>query len=161
MSHYPYRPGLELATTFYQEVQHEFKTTNDIADYLGYESVVDMFDFLNTLLAGTSIEISDADAGILQVINRLPGRDHYLKYISVKQPGLEREFNESPKDKWECNDIQFPRLLAEIQATQENLDLQVLAEAMDLNVEDVEEIFDRANTSWESIKRAIYKAAGP
>jgi len=53
--------------------------------------------------------------------------------------------------KWSNNAIQFPRLLAEIMATQ-NLDLKALAESMDLSVDQVNELFDRADASWENIK---------
>lgn len=53
---------------------------------------------------------------------------------------------------WENNAIQFPRLLAEIVATQEHLDIPALAESMDLSVEEVNELFDRADQAWESIK---------
>lgn len=53
---------------------------------------------------------------------------------------------------WQNNAIQFPRLLCEIMASQENLDLAALAESMDLSIDEVNELFDRANTAWESIK---------
>jgi hypothetical protein len=55
-------------------------------------------------------------------------------------------------DKWADNAIQFPRLLCEIMATQ-NIKLDQLAESMDLRIRDVIELFDRANLSWEAIKR--------
>lgn len=55
---------------------------------------------------------------------------------------------------WENNAVQFMRLLCEINATQ-NLDLAILAKSMDLSVEDVEELFDRANTDWEKQKQAV------
>lgn len=54
---------------------------------------------------------------------------------------------------WNNDAIQFPRLLCEIIATQDNLDIQALAESMDLTVDQVDELFDRANTAWESIKQ--------
>lgn len=54
---------------------------------------------------------------------------------------------------WNNDAIQFPRLLCEIIATQDNLDIQALAESMDLTVGQVNELFDRANTAWESIKQ--------
>ncbi len=53
---------------------------------------------------------------------------------------------------WDRDDIQFPRLLAEILATQENLDMSALAESMDLSVEEVSSLFDRADKAWETIK---------
>lgn len=54
---------------------------------------------------------------------------------------------------WENNSLQFARLLSEIMATQE-LDLEVLAESMDLSVDEVGELFDRANLVWEEAKEA-------
>jgi hypothetical protein len=56
------------------------------------------------------------------------------------------------KSKWEDNFVQFPRLISEIVATQE-LDLKALADSMDLTIEDVNELLDRAQQSWEDIKR--------
>ncbi len=53
---------------------------------------------------------------------------------------------------WNDNSIQFPRLLAEILATQENLDMAALCESMDLEPREVDEIFDRAEAEWERIK---------
>lgn len=53
---------------------------------------------------------------------------------------------------WENNAIQFPRLLTEIMATQDTLDLRALAESMDLSIDEVGELFDRANAAWERIK---------
>jgi len=53
---------------------------------------------------------------------------------------------------WEDDSVQFPRLLAEIMATQDNLDMPALAESMDVSIEELNELFDRADRSWESIK---------
>lgn len=53
---------------------------------------------------------------------------------------------------WERDDVQFPRLLAEISATQDSLDIPALAESMDLSVEEVNELFDRADAAWERQK---------
>lgn len=58
---------------------------------------------------------------------------------------------ESENQVWNDNHIQFPRLIAEIMATQD-LDLECLAESMDLTVDDVNELFDRASEEWGSIK---------
>lgn len=52
---------------------------------------------------------------------------------------------------WQNNGVQFPRLLAEIMATQE-LDLNSLANSMDLSVDEINELFDRANQAWEDSK---------
>lgn len=53
---------------------------------------------------------------------------------------------------WNNNAVQFPRLLAEIMATQD-LDMKSLAESMDLSESDVVELFDRVDAAWEAIKR--------
>jgi hypothetical protein len=63
----------------------------------------------------------------------------------------EKETDEAPGP-WEDDSIQFPRLLAEIMATQDTLDMADLAEAMDLDIEDVGDLFDRAQAEWERIK---------
>lgn len=55
---------------------------------------------------------------------------------------------------WERNDIQFPRLLAEILATQD-LDLNALMESMDLEHGDLMNLFDRAEQKWIDIKFSI------
>ena len=51
---------------------------------------------------------------------------------------------------WERDEIQFPRLLAEIAATQE-LGMDALCESMDLTQADIDELFDRASTTWQRI----------
>lgn len=58
---------------------------------------------------------------------------------------------------WNNNAVQFPRLLAEIMATQ-NLDLPALVESMDLTLDEVNELFDRADTVWESAKAGTVPA---
>lgn len=55
-------------------------------------------------------------------------------------------------EKWNDNSIQFPRLLAEIMATQDKLDMEALAESMHLSIEQVGELFDRADKAWEAAK---------
>lgn len=55
---------------------------------------------------------------------------------------------------WENNAIQFARLLAEINATQ-TLDMDALAESMNLAVEDINDLFDRADDQWENIKKGV------
>ena len=56
------------------------------------------------------------------------------------------------KDLWKDNSIQFPRLLAEIVATQENLDMEALSESMGLEIARIEELFERADAEFEKIK---------
>lgn len=54
---------------------------------------------------------------------------------------------------WNDSYIQFTRLLAEIVATQPNLDMQALADSIDLEIADVDELFDRAQSEFEDIKK--------
>jgi len=56
---------------------------------------------------------------------------------------------------WKDNSIQYPRLLAEIVATQDNLDLEALATEMSVEVEDVKELFERAQQEWDGIKASM------
>lgn len=59
---------------------------------------------------------------------------------------------------WFDDRVQFPRLLAEIVATQE-LDLNALAESMDLPVERVNELLDRADWAWEKHKAELIEVS--
>ena len=58
------------------------------------------------------------------------------------------------KDKWKNNAIQFPRLIAELEAvgafTPEVM--RDLRESMDLEDENISEIVDRAQVEWEKAK---------
>jgi hypothetical protein len=56
---------------------------------------------------------------------------------------------------WDNNQVQFARLLAEIVATQDKLDIKALCESMDLEPEQINELFDRADTAWEAAKKAV------
>jgi hypothetical protein len=58
------------------------------------------------------------------------------------------------KDVWKDNSIQFPRLIAEIVATVDiNAETwQNLCDSMDLTTDELNELFDRAQESWEKIK---------
>ena len=51
---------------------------------------------------------------------------------------------------WARNDIQFPRLLAKIMATQD-VDMGALAISMNLNHDEVAALFDRAQVTWGAI----------
>ncbi len=55
---------------------------------------------------------------------------------------------------WENDAIQFPRLLAEIVATQE-IDFAVLSESTGLELARIDELFDRAQRAWEKIKAGL------
>lgn len=56
---------------------------------------------------------------------------------------------------WNKQNVQFARLISEIMATQDNLDLVTLASSMDLDLDDVRVLFDRANECWEQHKEAL------
>ena len=60
---------------------------------------------------------------------------------------------------WNDDHIQFPRLIAEIVATQDSLDIGALADSMDLHEYEVCELFDRAELSWQDIKSAMLSTA--
>jgi hypothetical protein len=55
---------------------------------------------------------------------------------------------------WSNSAIQFPRLICEINATQD-LDCAALAASMDLTLDELSELFDRAHAEWERIKKEI------
>ena len=55
-------------------------------------------------------------------------------------------------DVWNNNEVQFARLLAEIVATQDNIDFETLATSMDLELEQVQELLERASDRWEQAK---------
>lgn len=57
------------------------------------------------------------------------------------------------KDLWQYNHIQFPRLLAEIAAIDIGEECwDELLENMDLESDELAELFDRAQEEWEAIK---------
>ena len=58
---------------------------------------------------------------------------------------------------WENNAIQFPRLIAEINANVKFTDKQwtYLEKSMDLSRYEIAELFDRASDEWEKIKSKI------
>jgi hypothetical protein len=57
-------------------------------------------------------------------------------------------------DNWNNNAIQFPRLLAEINACVDigKHDMAELCMSMDLSVREIHELFDRAEEEWQRIK---------
>lgn len=64
-------------------------------------------------------------------------------------------------EKWKDNSIQFPRLIAEISANV-NIsedDWNSLCESMDLNDDELNELFDRADAEWNKIKESIVKSS--
>jgi hypothetical protein len=72
-------------------------------------------------------------------------------FIEVVIQLIEYEHNPN-KDRWKDNKVQFARLLCELVATHENIDVKALAESMDLRAVDVDELFDRAQHVWETAK---------
>jgi hypothetical protein len=62
------------------------------------------------------------------------------------------DFEQRTQSVWDRNEVQFPRLLCELAATQVDLDLEAVAESMDLELADVDDLFDRAHHEWELVK---------
>ena len=58
---------------------------------------------------------------------------------------------------WEDDCIQFARLLCELRATQDNLDLQELGDSMDLPKHRIDELFERADKVFEKYKPKNFK----
>ena len=69
--------------------------------------------------------------------------------------GMQRHIGVSrdPNKNWKNDDIQFPRLLSELAGLVSLSQLESLSESMDLEVHQIEELFDRAEAVWEDIKR--------
>jgi hypothetical protein len=68
------------------------------------------------------------------------------------------------KQNWENDSIQFPRLIAELEAAgglQYDKLLGELSESMDLTVNEISEIVDRAQKAWETIKEKTVPAKDP
>ena len=57
-------------------------------------------------------------------------------------------------DLWNDDKIQFARLLYEIELTQ-NLDYEALEQEMDLDTEELNELFERARTTIDEVKKNI------
>lgn len=67
---------------------------------------------------------------------------------------------QASSEPWSDDSLQFPRLLAEICATQANLDDAALCESMDLTENEIGQLFDRAQAAWESIKATTAPVRG-
>lgn len=60
-----------------------------------------------------------------------------------------------PNANWANNDIQFPRLLAEINAAGlTSSQYKDICDSMDLTIGDINEILDRAEETWRLIKES-------
>lgn len=62
-------------------------------------------------------------------------------------------------ERWADDAVQFPRLLAEVYATQD-LDWAALAASMDLTEAEVRSLFERAEREWERIVRSVVEGGG-
>ena len=57
---------------------------------------------------------------------------------------------------WNSDLIQFPRLLAEINAVGLNKSqVKQLCESMDLKEKEIKQVFDRAEREWDKIKKEV------
>jgi galactokinase len=68
----------------------------------------------------------------------------------MKTPNVSKD----PDENWENNDIQFPRLIAELEAcgALTNEVLHELADSLDCNLEELDELIERAVDAWDAIK---------
>ena len=55
-------------------------------------------------------------------------------------------------DTWNNDLIQFARLICEIRATQDTLRIDLLCKEMDLRLDDIADLFNRAHNIWEDVK---------
>lgn len=63
---------------------------------------------------------------------------------------------------WERDNIQFPRLLAELaQAGLTSHQYRLLEDSMDLTTEDIDELLARAEQRWDDIKGRIMPKVNP
>lgn len=62
------------------------------------------------------------------------------------------------KNKWNDNSIQFPRLIAELEAVGAFTPqvTESLCESMDLTVDEISELVDRAQAKWDEIKGNLF-----
>ena len=61
-------------------------------------------------------------------------------------------------ERWKNNTIQFPRLLAEINGVGlTNKQYKELSDSMDLSREEIDQLFDRAEESWQQIKARFFR----
>ena len=70
------------------------------------------------------------------------------------------EVSQDPDINWQNNSIQFPRLIAELQANGaiDGTVLLNVADSMDLNPREVDELISRAAEVWDDIK---YRTLNP
>lgn len=63
--------------------------------------------------------------------------------------------SKDPEENWKNDSIQFPRLIAELQAVGvfNNTVIADLKEAMDLTESEIQDLIDRACEQWDEIKQ--------
>lgn len=133
--------------------------TEDVLPYTGDRSIKYVLTFRHPPSLKIDIQVVH-DAGIkLQAQKLLSGLGVFVRR---QERCLEAMFWSRtlealvpPVDRrtlWERDEVQFPRLLAEISATQDSLDVAALADSMDLSEQEVNELFERADTAWETQK---------
>lgn len=106
-------------------------------------------------LVSDANNMSDASA-LIEVKLAMPGvKFEVTSYSSVEN--LIEDYNagliQPTSEPWDKDSIQFPRLICEIVATQD-IDMGALEDSMSLNKDQLAELFERANISWEAQKSA-------
>jgi hypothetical protein len=71
---------------------------------------------------------------------------------TLRWRALKAESQKETTEAWDDNTIQFARLLCELVANNATLNLEDVAEGMDLELAQVLSLFDRAVDVWESAK---------
>lgn len=56
---------------------------------------------------------------------------------------------------WDNNELQFARLICELVANVDDLHFEEVCESMDLEPEQLQELFDRADEVWEKAKESL------
>jgi predicted RNA-binding Zn-ribbon protein involved in translation (DUF1610 family) len=80
------------------------------------------------------------------------GAEYNDRYELVGYYHEETDEQKKP-DLWKRDDIQFPRLIAEINSMVDSLDLEALAKSMDVTVNDVIDLFYRARVAWGKARK--------
>jgi len=93
------------------------------------------------------------------------GREFYDRTVPRLVAALEKIAENKPKTPWEDNEVQFARLLCELVANWDNdtsakQTIRAVADSMDLTVDEVNALFDRADSVWEESKRRVAKGKG-
>ena len=101
---------------------------------------MDTLDHVNDALSALAAEHGqDIDDDVLNDLT------HHVADV----PGIE------PRPLWDNDLVQFARLLDEIRATQDGLDYGLLCGEMDLDLDEVSALFDRAEAVFEASKARL------